>query len=195
MNSLSKYMVLIMAGMLLAGCASSKKTAGAAEKPPSQTTAARAQSAPSGTQAAGTAAANAPAPAPRREVTFRDVKQKIWKLSEIRIGAGSTVIDRKKMEDAGMGDVYIIQFTDEGVNGKAAPNRYFAPYDMQEAKNVSVRTIVGTLMAATINVGGLMENEYYYYLQRISRWELSGSTLELFSAISPDEYAILCYHE
>jgi heat shock protein HslJ len=127
------------------------------------------------------------------EATFQDIKDRIWKLTELSVGFGRVVFDRIGMENNGHGDVYIIQFADEGVNGKAAPNRYFAPYEVQEGHSVALRTIVGTMMAASINIGGIMETEFYYYLQRISRWDLQNGRLDLFVAVSPDENAVLSF--
>jgi heat shock protein HslJ len=85
------------------------------------------------------------------------------------------------MADKGLNDAYILQITDEGVNGKAAPNRYFAPYERQDGYNIKIRQIVGTYMLSDVNVGGLMENEYYWYLQRIYQWRIDNGFLDLYA--------------
>lgn len=121
------------------------------------------------------------------------IKSRVWQLVEIRIGYGLIALDRQQMAYNNLNDVYIIQFTDEGVSGKAAPNRYFAPYERREGKNISIRQIVGTLMASNINIGGLMENEYYWYLQRITRLDLVNGYLELYANPSPNEEIVLRY--
>jgi hypothetical protein len=124
---------------------------------------------------------------------IESIKNKIWQLIEIRIGYGLVALDREQMAYNNLNDIYIIQFTDEGVSGKAAPNRYFASYEKREGKNVSIRQIVGTLMASNINIGGLMENEYYWYLQRITRIDLVNGYLELYANPSPNEEIVLRY--
>ena len=121
------------------------------------------------------------------------IKNRVWQLVEIRIGYGLVALDRQQMAYNNMNDVYIIQFTDEGVSGKAAPNRYFAPYEKQEGKNISIRQIVGTLMGGNINIGGLTENEYYWYLQRVTRMDIVNGYLELYATPSPNEEIVLRY--
>lgn len=121
------------------------------------------------------------------------IKNRVWQLVEIRIGYGLIALDRQQMAYNNMNDVFIIQFTDEGVSGKAAPNRYFAPYEKQEGKNISIRQIVGTLMGGNINIGGLTENEYYWYLQRITRMDIVNGYLELYATPSPNEEIVLRY--
>jgi hypothetical protein len=75
----------------------------------------------------------------------------------------------------------VLQFKEEGINGKALFNYYFAPYVKHEGKEVAFRQIVGTRLTSTgmINVGGLGEEEYYWYLQRVVRWNVVNDRLEL----------------
>jgi hypothetical protein len=134
-----------------------------------------------------------PLPALDTETAFKDIKDKIWRLVELRIGSGATIIDRSKMDAAGQGGFYVIQFTNEGINGQAAPNRYFAAYNVQITRNVTLQTLVSTQQSTTVNIGGLLEPEYYYYLQRINRWELRGGQLHLYAPLSPDGESVLIY--
>jgi heat shock protein HslJ len=132
---------------------------------------------------------------PPDQVTFNDIKERLWKLAELRIGAGTVTMNRQDMEAAGQGDIFILQFSDEGLNGKAAPNRYFGPYLSREGKNVSVRPIMGTRMASLspINIGGITEDEYYWYINRVVRWDIQpDGRLALFAKGSQDEtYTLL----
>jgi hypothetical protein len=124
-----------------------------------------------------------PPPPPVREWTFEDITEKIWRLSAIRIGYGNIELDRPAMKNAGMDELYVLQFKEEGINGKALFNYYFAPYVRHEGKEVAFRQIVGTRLATTgtINVGGLGEEEYYWYLQRVTRWAIVDDRLELYT--------------
>jgi hypothetical protein len=119
-------------------------------------------------------------------VSFNEIKDIVWELYEIRISYGRTELNRQAMADNGLGDVFILQFTEEGINGKAAPNRYFSTYELMYDHDFRLRPIISTLMAADINIGGLMENEYYWYLQRTVRWEIINNGLELYTG-SPNE--------
>jgi hypothetical protein len=131
---------------------------------------------------------------PPREWVFEDILEKIWRLAAIKIGYGSIQLNRSAMRNAGMDDLYVIQFKDEGINGKALFNYYFAPYVKHEGKEVAFRQIVGTRMNATdtANVGGLGEEEYYWYLQRVTHWNIVKNRLELFAG---DGEIILYYIE
>jgi heat shock protein HslJ len=132
---------------------------------------------------------------PALNAAYSDIQGRIWLLSEVRINSGKMELDRAKMAKEDKGDMYVLQLTDEGINGKAAPNRYFAPFEMREGHEYRLGPIAGTLMASIvpINIGGLMENEYYWYLQRTTHWEAAEQTLELTARPSPDEEIILRY--
>jgi hypothetical protein len=86
----------------------------------------------------------------------------------------------------------VLQFKEEGINGKALFNYYFAPYARYEGKEVAFRQIVGTRLATTgtINAGGLGEEEYYWYLQRVARWAIVDDRLELYTG---DGEITLCF--
>ncbi|MDR2660267.1 MAG: META domain-containing protein [Spirochaetaceae bacterium] len=128
-----------------------------------------------------------------QESNFGEILNILWELREIRINYGITELDRAAMAENGMGDVFIIQFTEEGINGKAAPNRYFSSFELLHEHDFRLRPIVSTLMAADINIGGLMENEYYWYLQRVSRWNIVNGGLELYAYPEPDNEITLRY--
>jgi hypothetical protein len=121
---------------------------------------------------------------PVREWTFGDITEKIWRLAAIRIGYGNIQLNRAAMKTAGMDEIYVLQFKDEGINGKALFNYYFAPYVRHEGKEVAFRQIVGTRLTNpnAVNVGGLGEEEYYWYLQRVTRWDVVENRLVLFTA-------------
>jgi hypothetical protein len=131
-------------------------------------------------------------PPPAREWAFSDILEKVWRLTAIKIGYGSIQLDRGAMRAAGTDDLYILQFKEEGINGKALFNYYFAPYVQHEGKNVAFRQIVGTRLATTavINAGGLGEEEYYWYLQRVTRWNVINDRLELYARSGEDEIVL-----
>lgn len=129
--------------------------------------------------------------ADRQDVSFDEITNIIWELSEIRISYGKMELDRAAMAANGIGDVFIFQFTEEGINGKAAPNRYFSTYELRNGHDFLLRPIVSTFMAANINIGGLIETEYYRYLQRANHWEIVKGGLELLSTGQNDEEVTL----
>jgi heat shock protein HslJ len=129
-----------------------------------------------------------------REWMFADILEKVWRLAAIKIGYGSIQLNRPAMETAGIDELYVLQFKEEGISGKALFNYYFAPYAKHEGKEVAFRQIVGTRMAntAVVNVGGLGEEAYYRYLQWVTRWDIVNNRLELSSG---DSEIVLYYIE
>jgi heat shock protein HslJ len=126
--------------------------------------------------------------------SFDSIKGTVWLLTEVKLGYSSIVLDRQLMSANQMGDYFTLQFVNEGINGRAAPNRYFAPYLLVDGNNVAIRPIAGTLMSSIINIGGLNEDRYYGMLQKISRWELRDNTLYVYSqGEMPGEELILVY--
>jgi hypothetical protein len=128
-----------------------------------------------------------------QSLPYESLINTVWSLCEIRIGYGRTELDRKEMAENGMDDIYTLQLMEEGMSGKAAPNRYFTTYELLHNHDFRLRPIVGTMIAANINVGGLMENEYYWYLQRVTHWEIINGELELYAYPSQNEKVVLRY--
>jgi hypothetical protein len=131
---------------------------------------------------------------------FPEIKEKIWRLTAIRIGWGLIFLYRDEMQKTGLDGNYVIQFKDEGVNGKAVQNFYFAPYvKTPEDHSVSIKQIAATRDSGAINAidsGGLGEDEYYWYLQRITSWKIQEGRLELHTAASdPPNDIVLSYIE
>ncbi|MDR0383509.1 MAG: META domain-containing protein [Spirochaetaceae bacterium] len=133
------------------------------------------------------------APAISRNAVYEELLDIVWTLREVKVNYGKMELDRAAMAVNGMGDVYTLQLTEEGVSGKAAPNRYFTTFELRHNHDFRLRPIIGTLLPANINIGGLMENEYYWYLQRASHWEIVNNELELYAYPSQNEEIVLRY--
>ena len=128
-----------------------------------------------------------------QNAAYGDLLDIIWQLSEVKISYGKTVFDRQEMTKNGMGDIYTLQLTEEGLNGKAAPNLYRSAYELRHNHDFRLRPIAGTLMAANINIGGMMESEYYWYLQQTIHWEIVNNGLELYAYPSQNEEIVMRY--
>jgi heat shock protein HslJ len=139
--------------------------------------------------------AEAPAtmPAISRNAVYEELLNIVWLLSEIQVNYGKMALDRTVMSANGMGDIYSLQLTEEGISGKAAPNRYFTTFELRYNHDFRLRPIVGTMLPANINIGGLMENEYYWYLQRATHWEIVNNALELYAYPAQNESVVLRY--
>jgi hypothetical protein len=133
-----------------------------------------------------TVAEQLPAPPPVHEWTFEDVLEKIWRLEAITIGYGNIRLDRAAMRNADLDEIYVLQFKEEGINGKALSNYYFAPYAKQEDREVAFSQIVSTRLEDPdmVNAGGLGEEQYFQYLQQVTRWNVADDRLELHTGDS-----------
>jgi len=111
---------------------------------------------------------------------FESVKGKDWFLEEIQ-GERRVFLDRAALAADAMGDVYSLRFDEERVSGKAAPNRYFAPYT-RDGWNLSIEKPAATLMMGLKDPEGLKEREYIDLLGGVTGWRLREGLLELESA-------------
>ncbi|MDR2743244.1 MAG: META domain-containing protein [Treponema sp.] len=124
---------------------------------------------------------------------FSDAIGKEWYLVEIQTPSGPAKFSRAVLEAHGMGDCYTLRFDQERLAGKGAPNRYTAPYQLGKDAAISIQAIAGTLMTSLSEPPGLGEQEYYNYLERVSRWNLEEDTLNLYTRNTSDELMILVY--
>jgi heat shock protein HslJ len=125
--------------------------------------------------------------------SFDEVQGKVWVLDELISESGKTVINRKKLELDGMGDVFTLVIDEERISGKGAPNRYFSPYTLGEDQEISISPIAGTLMMSIVEPEGLQEREYYGYLEQVNQWLLTRDKLELYSETPEGDPIILVF--
>ena len=128
------------------------------------------------------------APARDGGAAFADAEGKEWILTELR-RAGETV------RADGMGDVFTITFqAAEGrLSGMGAPNRYFGPYTAGSNRALSIGNLASTQMMAFREPDGLKESEYFNYLSNVTRWDLDGPYLELYSTDGAGAEAVLIF--
>ena len=110
---------------------------------------------------------------------FTDVRDKNWKLMEVRSGK-DIIFERGKLPQESPKDVFTLHFDAERVNGTGYPNKYFAPYTV-EKQAIDIEQIAGTLMAPLIEPEQLKEQEFYTYLVNADQWNLVKGKLELRS--------------
>jgi heat shock protein HslJ len=117
---------------------------------------------------------------------------KEWKLMELRKGNEVTIIDRKKLENDGFGDIFTINFG-ERVTGKAAPNRFIASYQTGTNNALTIQAPASTLMVSIYDPERIHEKDYFEYLINIKSWKLTQGMLELYSSDPNGEETILIY--
>jgi heat shock protein HslJ len=125
--------------------------------------------------------------------SFAEAQGKVWALEEVVTESGSIVINRRKLEADGMGDVFTLEADAERISGKGSPNRYFSSYSLGEDQEIAISPIAGTLMMSMVESEGLQEREYYNYLEQANQWLLTGDRLELWSETAEGDQAILVF--
>ncbi|MDR2142751.1 MAG: META domain-containing protein [Treponema sp.] len=120
------------------------------------------------------------------------VAGKEWKLLELRKDNEVTVIDREKLESDGFGDIFTISFGEQ-VTGKAAPNRFTAPYQIGANNALTIQPPAATLMASTYDPERIQEKDYFDYLINIKSWKFTQGMLELYSSDSDGKETVLVY--
>jgi len=112
---------------------------------------------------------------------FTDVRDKNWKLMEIRAGEDNVIFQRSMLTQEVPKDAFTLRFDAERVNGAGCPNRYVAPYTLAKKQAIDIKTIAGTLMAALFEPEQLKEREFFAYLEKADQWNLVKGNLELRS--------------
>ncbi|GHV14849.1 hypothetical protein FACS189491_11590 [Spirochaetia bacterium] len=125
--------------------------------------------------------------------TFTEAQGKEWKLLEIRISSEDIIFDRGELLSEGFGDVFTLKFEDDRVAGMAAPNRYFAPYELGQGQDLVIKNIAGTLMAPIREPEKLKEHGYFVYLQNTYRWNINKGNLELSTKGEDGREAVLVF--
>jgi heat shock protein HslJ len=126
-------------------------------------------------------ASNAGGATGARALEFSDVRDKNWKLTEVRAGKNNVIFQRSMLEQEVPGDVFTLRFDEERVTGVACPNRYFAPYEMAEKQTIDIKPIAATLMFALFEPKQLKEGEFFTYLENTDQWNFVKGNLELRS--------------
>jgi heat shock protein HslJ len=117
---------------------------------------------------------------------------KEWKLIELRKGSVVTVVNRKKLESDGFGDFFTVNFG-ERVTGKAAPNRFTAPYQAGANNALTIQPPASTLMASIYDPERIREQDYFAYLVNVKSWKLTQGRLELYSSDLNGKETVLVY--
>jgi heat shock protein HslJ len=120
------------------------------------------------------------------------ISGKDWKLSEIRKGNVVTVIDRKKLQSDGMGDIFTLN-VGERLTGKGAPNRFTAGYQAGADNSITVTPPASTLMASIYDPERIREKDYFQYLTNAKRWRLNQGKLEIYSSDASGKETVLVY--
>jgi heat shock protein HslJ len=118
--------------------------------------------------------------------TFDEVRGREWVLTGIQTGEGGIISNSS-------GDDYTMTINEEQIGGRAAPNRYFAPYELGEDQDITISPIAGTLMFSFVEPEGLTESEYFAYLAQVYRWELIDGALEFFTITEDGRDAVMIF--
>jgi len=124
---------------------------------------------------------------------FSTVMNRDWNLAEVRTKPENIIIERGKLAEKGFGDIFTLRFDAERVNGVGAPNRYFAPYTLDDKQGITIKTVAQTLMIAIHEPEELKELDYFVYLQNVTKWNIAKDNLELRSTGKDGAEAVLVF--
>jgi len=123
---------------------------------------------------------------------FSNVEGTEWMLLELRRAAETVRIDRA-VDLFGLGEIYTALFEEGRISGMGAPNRFFGPYTVGSGRDLSIGLLASTLMMPLVEPEELREHEYFAYLYRVTRWELRGGRLELYTSSNDGREAVLVF--
>jgi heat shock protein HslJ len=126
---------------------------------------------------------------------FGIIKGKVWQLREVRDHEGNSIFDKTKIDPEKFKDVYTLEFNDTNAVGKAAPNRYNAPYSLGSGGAIVFKPAASTLMMGLNSPEGLNEQGYYKLLGKISRWSFADNQLTLYATDDSGAVSILIFNE
>ena len=127
------------------------------------------------------------------DINFNDITGIEWTLSELRRGGNIVQIDREWLEANYIGNWFTISFEDDRVFGTGAPNRFSGPTTAGNGQALGIGLLASTLMASFIELEALSEHDFYTYLHNVTRWNLRGGQLELFSTSGGGQEAVLVF--
>lgn len=130
-----------------------------------------------------------------RKAGFGDVKNRVWQLSQVRHSSDKITYDHSKLNREHFNDIYTLQFLDDRAAGRAAPNRYNAPYTLNGENGLSFKAVASTLMMGVHVPDGLKENEYFKLIEKVYAWEYKNNMLLLYSKDEADKNIIMVYKE
>jgi heat shock protein HslJ len=138
--------------------------------------------------------AGGPSPRDASSPDFKEIRGREWLLTALISPAGNIDLSRQKLETEEMGDYYTLRFDEERLNGMAAPNRYSAPYTLGDSQTLSIGPAAATLMMG-IKTPELAEQDYFAFLNRVSRWHYGADKLELHTFLEDGREAVLIFQE
>jgi len=124
---------------------------------------------------------------------FSDIMEKDWKLIEVRCSPENISFNRSKLAEEGFGDIFTLRFDKERINGVGALNRYFAPYTLANKQDITIKSIAQSQIAPIHEPEYLKEEEFFAYLQNVTRWNFTGANLEFFSMGQDGTEAVLVF--
>ena len=110
-------------------------------------------------------------------VTFSDVQDRFWNLTEVKNGSTVINIDRTNVTR----DIYTIKFQTDNLVGAGAANSYFASYTLGKSQALLIERIGSSRAAPLYEMKDFTESEYFRCLQRVNRWDLRDGKLELYT--------------
>ena len=131
----------------------------------------------------------------RQTPDFAAVTGKTWKLSQVKSAPGEIIFDASKQDQQFFKDAYTITFDNGRASGKAAPNRFNAPYNLGEGNAISFLPAAATLMMGIKEPVGLNEHGFFVLLEKVNKWNISNNQLTLYTVNGLSEKVTMTFNE
>jgi hypothetical protein len=115
------------------------------------------------------------------DLVFNDIKQKVWHLYSVK--SGNKYV-RFIYNDQDADDSYTVQFRDEGINGRAKTNLFFAPYltGAPEGGELAFQKITSTRNVEENPELALFTNDQFFAcLHSVTHWGYAGGGIALYA--------------
>jgi hypothetical protein len=112
-----------------------------------------------------------------KNFVFSEIQGRRWNLTEVKNKSTTINIDRTKAPI----DIYTIKFEPAHLTGAGAVNFYSASYIARKNQTLSIIKFARILNDTLYETEHFTEYEYFWYLQKVNRWDICDRKLELYT--------------
>jgi len=124
---------------------------------------------------------------------FSDVTGKEWKLIEVNTNGRNIQFNRDTLADEEAGDIFTLNFDAQNISVTGAPNQGSSRYTLGSNQAISLAPMNPTEAAPLRQPEKLREQDFFVYMQKVYKWNLVDTSLELYSKTEDDSEVKLVF--
>ena len=121
-----------------------------------------------------------------------DITEIDWKLILVQTDTREIIFDRRTLTTEDARDIFTLRFDAESISGTGAPNRYSAPYTLED-QGINIMLMRSTLMASLWQPEKLREQDFFIFMQNAYEWRLVDNNLEIHSRTEDGSKIVLVF--